>query len=148
MPQSNAFKVVDAARSDWLAGRRSAQQLDTTKWTVHQWLHFLDNLPSNTTAAQLQELDSVFKFTVSTNSEIAHSWFKNAIRADYAPAYAQLETYLTSLGRRKLVKDLYEDLAKTTAGKERARAIYRKARPMYQVPLVEQLDLLLGTVPA
>jgi leukotriene-A4 hydrolase len=147
MPQSSAFKAVDAARSDWLAGRRTAQQLDTTQWTVHQWLHFLDNLPGDTTAAQLKELDATFKFTASRNSEIAHSWFKNAIRADYAPAYSQLETYLTSIGRRKLVKDLYEDLAKTPAGKERARAIYRKARPMYQVPLVEQLDAVLGTVP-
>jgi leukotriene-A4 hydrolase len=148
MPRSNAFQAVDAARGEWLAGRRTAQQLDTAKWTVHQWLHFLDNLPSTTTAAQLQELDAAFKLTASTNNEIAHSWFKNTIRADYAPAYARLETYLTSLGRRKLVKDLYEDMAKTTAGKERARAIYRKARPLYQVPLVEQLDVLLGTVPA
>jgi aminopeptidase N len=142
MPQSNAFKVVDTARADWLAGRVRAQQLDTKAWTVHQWLHFLDNLPAQTTAAQLKELDAAFKFTSSTNSEITHSWMKNAIRADYAPAYSKLEAYLTSIGRRKLVKDLYEDLAKTPAGKKRAQAIYRQARPMYQVPLVEQLDEL------
>jgi len=143
MPQSNAFKVVDAAREDWLGGKRKASQLDTSGWTTHQWLHFLDNLPATTTAAQLQELDAAFKFTSSKNSEIEHSWLKNAIRADYAPAYPQLETYLTSIGRRKLVRDLYEDLAKTPDGKARAQAIYRKARPMYQVPLVEQLDQLL-----
>jgi hypothetical protein len=143
MPRSNAFKVVDAAREDWLAGRRKAQELKTSDWTTHQWLHFLDNLPATTTAAQLQELDAAFKLTSSKNSEIAHSWLKNAIRADYAPAYPQLEAYLTSIGRRKLVKDLYEDLAKTPPGKARAQAIYRKARPMYQVPLAEQLDELL-----
>jgi len=145
MPQSDAFRVVDAARNDWLQGRRTAQRLDTSSWTTHQWLHFLDNLPSTVDAAQLTELDAVFKLTASTNTEIAHSWLKNAIRANYVPANARLEQYLTSIGRRKLVKDLYEDLATTEEGKQRAQAIYRKARPMYQVPLAEQLDELLGT---
>jgi hypothetical protein len=143
MPRSDAFKIVDAARADWVGGRRPARQLETSQWTTHQWLHFLDNLPASTTAAQLAELDAAFQLTSSKNSEIAHSWLKNAIRADYVPAYPRLESYLTSIGRRKLVKDLYEDLAKTPQGKERAQAIYRKARPMYQVPLVEQLDEIL-----
>ena len=143
MPQSDAFKVVDAARSDWLAGRTAAAQLKTSEWTTHQWLHFLDNLPASVSATQLKELDTAFKFSNSKNSEIAHSWFKKAIRADYVAAYPQLERYLTSIGRRKLVKDLYEDLAATPAGRDRALAIYAKARPMYQVPLVEQLDEVL-----
>jgi leukotriene A-4 hydrolase/aminopeptidase len=144
VPKSNAFQLVDTARKDWLEGRKTPAQLDTAKWTTHQWLHFLDNMPSDIASSQLKQLDDTFHFTGSTNSEIAHSWFKNTIRADYAPAYPALEKYLSSLGRRKLVRDLYEDLAKTTTGKQRAQAIYRKARPLYQVPLAEQLDELLG----
>jgi leukotriene-A4 hydrolase len=143
MPQSDAFQIVDTARADWLEGRKQAAELQTSGWTTHQWLHFLDNLPSTITAQQLAQLDAAFKLSESTNSEIAHSWFTNAIRADYAPAYPQLERYLTSIGRRKLVKDLYEELAKTPQGKTRAQAIYAKARSMYQVPLVEQLDQIL-----
>jgi hypothetical protein len=142
-PKSNAFQIVDKARGDFLGGGKLTKA-ETTKWTTHQWLHFLDNMPASVTAAQLKQLDDAFQLTASTNSEIAHSWFKNTIRANYAPAYPALETYLTSLGRRKLVKDLYDDLAKTAQGKQRARAIYRKARPLYQVPLAEQLDELLG----
>jgi leukotriene A-4 hydrolase/aminopeptidase len=143
MSQSNAFEVVDAAREEWLQGRAQASALRTSSWTTHQWLHFLDNLPPLTSAVRLGELDAAFKLTESKNSEIAHSWLKNAIRADYAPAYPRLEAYLTSIGRRKLVKDLYEELAKTPQGKARAQAIYRQARAMYQVPLVEQLDEVL-----
>ncbi|HEY5809453.1 MAG TPA: leukotriene A4 hydrolase C-terminal domain-containing protein, partial [Povalibacter sp.] len=74
-----------------------------------------------------------------------HSWLKDAIRANYAPAWPRLEQYLTSIGRRKLVKDLYEDLMKTPEGTQRARQIYRRARPLYQVPLAEQLDEIVGT---
>jgi len=143
MPQSDAFTVVDAARSEWLQGKRTAKQLDTASWTTHQWLHFLDNLPATTTAAQLAELDAAFDLTNSKNSEIAHSWFKNAIRAQYEPAYPKLEAYLTTIGRRKLVKDLYEELAKTPSGKQRAQAVFRIAKPMYQIPLVEQLEEIL-----
>lgn len=140
LPRSDAFAKVDAQREAWLAGKRTAQRLDTSGWTTHQWMHFLDNLPADISASRLKELDDAWKLSSATNSEIAHSWLKNVIRAGYSPGYARLEQYLTSVGRRKLVKDLYEELMKTPDGAQRARAIYAKARPLYQVPLAEQLD--------
>ena len=54
------------------------------------------------------------------------------------------EEHLTSIGRRKLTKDLYEELAKTPEGLARARAIYVRARPLYQVVLRGQIDALLS----
>lgn len=144
LPHSDAFRRVDEQRNAWLKRERSATQLDTAKWTTHEWLHFLDNMPVDIGSDRLAELDTAFKLSASTNNEIAHSWLKDAIRANYSPAWPRLEQYLTSIGRRKLVKDLYEDLAKTVEGKRRAQQIYAKARPLYQVPLVQQLDELLG----
>ena len=52
-------------------------------------------------------------------------------RVTMAPAWARLEEFLIGVGRRKMVKPLYEALAKTPDGKARARAIYAKARPGY-----------------
>lgn len=147
LPQSNAFVLVDVQRNAWLAKGTPAKQLQTSGWVTQQWVHFLDNLPADITAAQLRELDQAFGFNAATNSEVAHSWLKNAIRAGYAPAWPRLEQYLTSIGRRKLVKDLYEELMKTPDGAVRARTIYAKARPLYQVPLAQQLDELLGVKP-
>jgi len=146
-PQSDAFTKVDSQRDAWLKGERPAKDLDTKQWTTQQWLHFLDNLPSDIDAAHLQQLDSAFNLTAATNNEIAHSWLKDAIRANYAPAYPRLESYLTSIGRRKLVKPLYDELLKTPEGAERARAIYAKARSLYQVPLADQLDEMVGRKP-
>ncbi len=143
LPTSNAFVQVDTQRTEWLQGKRSAQQLETAKWSTQQWLNFLDNLPHDLTAARLTELDTTFKLTAATNNEIAHSWLLDAIRAGYAPAWPRLEQFLTTIGRRKLVKDLYEELLKTPDGKARATAIYAKARPLYQVPLAQQLDAML-----
>jgi hypothetical protein len=48
-----------------------------------------------------------------------------------APAYPRLEEYLTSIGRQKLIKPLYEELVKTPAGREQELKIYAKARPGY-----------------
>jgi aminopeptidase N len=144
LPHSDAFVRVDEQRQAWLSGKRRAAELGTARWTTHEWLHFLENMPADLSAARMSELDAAFKLTSSTNNEIAHAWLKDAIRANYAPAWPRLEQYLTSIGRRKLVKDLYADLAKTPEGKQRASQIYAKARPLYQVPLAQQLDEMIG----
>lgn len=143
LPHSDAFQRIDAQRDAWLKGAK-ATSLDTSKWTTHEWLHFLDNLPADLSSARLAELDEAFHLTASTNAMIAHSWLLDAIRAGYAPAWPRLENYLTTIGRRKLVKDLYEELLKTAAGKQMAQRIYAKARPLYQIPLAAQLDALIG----
>ena len=145
LPVSNAFERVDGQRDAWLQGKRSAGDLVTTDWTTHQWLHFLDNLPSDISASRLGELDKAFALTRVTNNEVAHSWLKDAIRAGYVPAYPRLEQYLTGIGRRRLVKDLYEELMKSPEGASRARDIYAKARSLYQVPLATQLDEVVAS---
>jgi leukotriene-A4 hydrolase len=140
LPQSDAFTAVDGQRSAWLNGKLAVKELKSSNWTTHEWLHFLDNLPPDISSQRLRELDAELSLTKATNNEIAHSWLKSAIRAGYAPAYPRLEQYLASIGRRKLVKDLYEELMKTPAGAALARRVYPQARPLYQIPLAEQLD--------
>src|SRR5690606_32860801 len=125
-------------------GSIAAAELDTKGWTTHEWLHFLGNLPDDINAKQLRELDEAFDLTAAKNNVVARSWLKNAIRADYAPAWPRLEQYLTSIGRRSLVRELYEELLKTPEGARRAREIYAKARPLYQIPLQQQLDELVA----
>ena len=66
-----------------------------------------------------------------------------AIRNQYAPADARLESYLTTIGRRKLVLPLYRALLETPEGRQRAEAIYAKARPCYHPITVDSVDRLL-----
>ena len=73
MPASNAFTLVDGARKQWLAGSLEASLIDTTDWTVHQWLYFLNNMPEAMTQSQMTNLDVAFDLTNSSNNEIAHS---------------------------------------------------------------------------
>jgi hypothetical protein len=92
----------------------------------------------------MAELDAAFALTRRGNSEIAAAWLECAIRADYAPAYPRLEEFLVGIGRRKFLKPLYTELAKTPAGLARGKAIYAKARPGYHPIARGTIDKILG----
>jgi hypothetical protein len=66
------------------------------------------------------------------------------IRNRYEPAMPALERFLTSQGRRKFLKPLYEDLMKTDWGKDEARRIYARARPLYHSVSTNTLDPIIS----
>ena len=143
-PQSDALTLVEQAARDWLQGQTLAEELPTSLWSTHEWLHFLTNLPVQLTQSQLEGLDGAFSLTDTGNAEIAHAWLLIAIRNEYAAADARLRTYLTEIGRRKLIRPLYEALATSPSGRERALAIYREARPGYHPISTDTIDELLA----
>jgi hypothetical protein len=93
----------------------------------------------------MAELDAAFHLTRSGNAEILCEWLLAATRNGYKPADARVEEFLTSQGRRKFLKPLYEELARTPEGRSRAREIYAKARPTYHPIAVSTIDALLKT---
>ena len=131
VPQSDAFSKVDNERNAWLEGKKAAANIVTSSWTVHEWLYFLNNMPNVLSAEQLTELDLAFALTASKNNEIAHSWLMIAVYNEYKPAYDRLYNYLVSIGRNKLVKPLYRELAKTPEGKAFAKKAFEEAKPGY-----------------
>jgi leukotriene-A4 hydrolase len=142
VPTSALFAAVDAALASWQQGT-AATALPTKGWVTQQWLRFLAGL-GTPAPERLRELDSVFAFTRSGNSEILSSWLVLAIRADYRAVERRLELFLMTVGRRKFLKPLYEALLAAPDGKVRALAIYRKARPRYHAVSQRTLDALLG----
>jgi leukotriene-A4 hydrolase len=141
--ESDAFEKVEAEVRGFGKGT-PAGELQTANWSTHEWIHFLRHLPSDLSVAQMAELDSAFRFTASGNSEILHEWLMNAIARNYEPAWPALEGFLTRQGRRKFLKPLYQKLAETPEGLERARAIYAKARPGYHSVSRGTIDGILG----
>lgn len=144
--QSAAFTQVEEQIQAWTTGT-AASKLDTEGWTTHQWLHFIRNLPSPLSGERMASLDQAFHFTDSNNSEILAAWLEQAIKNGYQAADPALERFLTSMGRRKFLKPLYSELAKTPEGKERALEIYRKARPTYHEISRATIDRILGWKP-
>jgi hypothetical protein len=142
-PASPRFEQVESLIRDW---RESGLlEIDrTASWSTHEWLHFLKNLPDSLTITQMEALDKFGKFTASGNAEILTSWLTLAIRHNYAKANARLEDFLIHTGRRKFLNPLYNELIKTPDGKERAKTIYKGARPNYHFVATNTFDKLLN----
>ena len=138
--ESDALTRVERQASRWANGEMTAAALESGDWTTQEWLHFLKSVPQTLTPQQMTELDDTFGFTEVGNSEVAHEWLLTAIRNQYAPAYGRLETYLVGIGRRKLIKPLYDELVKTPEGRARATAIYESARQGYHPIAVSSID--------
>jgi len=173
-PTSSAFAKVEEQAKRWMNGEVTASAIDTGKWTTQEWLHFLRSLPLRETpgtsgtaagssatnrddldtrslvvldAQKMAELDQAFHLTQTGNSEIAFQWLMMSIKNRYEAAYPRLEEFLMTIGRRKFIKPLYEELAKTPEGKERAVAIYRRARATYHPISVAAIDEVLQWKP-
>ena len=131
VPESDAFDKVDSVRTAWLDGELKAKSIDTSSWTVHEWLYFLNNLPEKLSDEQLAALDEAFNLTQSSNNEIAHSWLLISVKNWYEPAFERLHNYLVSIGRNKLVKPLYRELSKTPEGKAMAQKAFAEAKDGY-----------------
>ena len=147
LPSSSAFERVEALANRWYAGGVGLADIPAGQWTTQEWLRFLRTLPEKLEAGRMSELDKAFSLSESGNSEILHQWLLMSVRNGYAPAYPKVEEFLTSVGRRKFLKPLYTELAKTEEGKQRALAIYKKARPLYHPIAAATIDETLGAAP-
>lgn len=136
------FDKVNAEREKFLKGTDAAI-LTTQSWTTHEWLHFLRKMPKPLTKDQMAGLDKAYHFTESGNSEIADLWFVMAIAANYDVAYPNMEKFLSSVGRRKFLEPLYEEMM-ATGKKDMAQRIYGKYKMNYHPLAQTTLDKLIN----
>jgi aminopeptidase N len=145
--ESQGFLAVDKARTA-CESQRSAEPLlaaEAKAWNTQQWLRFLAEPKFD--AQTLAAIDNAFGLSRSGNCEILCAWLDAGIRANYEPAFQAADTFLMTVGRRKYLKPLYEALLLSPAGRERALAIYQRARPRYHAVAVRTLDALLEVAP-
>ena len=142
-PTSNAFTVIDKQIKQLIANELTLAQLPTTKWTLHEWLHFINNLPLDTTYQRMVNLDKAFNLTNSHNAEIAHAWYLLSVRVGYKDVYPAMAQYLTNIGRRKLIVPLYKELAQNEDSKAWAIKVYQQARPGYHGLAQGTIDSIL-----
>ena len=137
--ESPALAAVEAGARAF-AGGSPAASLATADWSTQEWQHFLAALSGTLSPSQLADLDRTFGLTGRGNSEVLFAWLRIAVRHHYEPAMPTLERFLTSQGRRKFLRPLYEDLMATDWGPDEARRIYARARPLYHAVATTTLD--------
>jgi aminopeptidase N len=135
---------VEQAASQWLERGIPLGPAAQDRWSPQEVLHFLSSLPADLSRERMEELDRRFHFTSSSNSEVLQRWLLLAVRGHYEPAYAALETFLRTVGRRTYVKPLYEEMMKWPEGRRRTKAIYAEARPKYHPITQATIDQIVG----
>jgi leukotriene-A4 hydrolase len=143
-PTSVSLERVVHAAEEWSAGRLASRDVPWSGWTTQERLQFLRRLPVPLSSDRMRELDAALGLTASGNAEIAFQWLLHSLKSDYAATDARLEDFLVSIGRRKFIKPLYEELVKSEPGRRRALAIYRRARPGYHPIAVDTVDRIVG----
>lgn len=139
---SDRFNRVEEHLNEWLEGETLDTSI-TSDWSTHEWLHFVNSLPEGVGAERMAALDEKFHLTSSGNSEIQAAWYRTAIQEDYHDADQAIEEFLIKVGRRKFLTPTYKALIQKDTTMERARNIYKKARPNYHSVSTGTLDELL-----
>jgi leukotriene-A4 hydrolase len=129
--QSARFEAVDRQHKQWQSGQLPAAQLQTKAWTTQEWMRFLEKMPERLSTEQMAELDAAFAFTGTANAEIAQRWYPLTVRSGYTVARPAIETFVSKIGRRKLIMPTYNALAASDEGRRFGRALFAKARPGY-----------------
>jgi len=142
-PTSQAFTLIDEQINQWLVNELVLDKLATNKWTVHEWLHFINNLPIDLSLSKMILLDNKYQLTTSKNAEVAHAWYLLALKSNYDVVLPQLKNYLISIGRRKLIVPLYKQLSESDSGLSWALEVYSIARPGYHGLAKGSVDAIL-----
>jgi len=138
---SDKFAAVERALDSFLRGDASPEELLTSTWTTHEWLHFIRQLPSDVSERSLDRLDEAFELTHSGNSEILAAWFVVGLRAGYEEIDRPMEEFLWEVGRRKFLVPIYTELYRVNPDK--AKTIYSRSRENYHSVSTLTLDGLL-----
>ena len=140
---SPRFAGVAGQARAFADGSARADGLRTSGWITQEWQQFLASLPDTLSRAQMQALDTQFRFSQSGNSEILFAWLRKVIASRYEPGLPALERFLTTQGRRKFIRPLYQDLMKSAWGAEFARRVYATARPLYHPVTSGSVDAIV-----
>ncbi|HKJ66909.1 MAG TPA: leukotriene A4 hydrolase C-terminal domain-containing protein [bacterium] len=142
--ESGELTRVERAAGSFTNGGNPAR-IDTTGWTSHHYIHFLQQLPDSLGVDRLKALDDTFGFTTTDDTPLLRVWLPLAIRSGYQPAFPRMETFLTSVGRVYLIEPVYTALAQTEHGLQEARRIYREAQPLYHAMARNAIERVLET---
>lgn len=135
---SEDFNRIDEIQKNWreTGVKGLAQKIKST----NEKQHFIDNLPSDLTAAEMTAIDKEFNFTHGGNFVIKRQWFAQAIRHQYKPAYPAIEQFLIATSRTGSLQTLYKEMVKTSEGKAWARQVFEKAKSGYHLTTVQDLQ--------
>ncbi len=140
-PSSERFARV-RTQAEQFSLNGEVDETQAENWTTVEWLEFLHLIPDSLNADQINILDSKFELSQSGNSEIFFAWMKKLIRSEHDQCLDRLGKFLTSVGRRKFILPLFEELVAKEKYSEWALETYKIARSNYHSVTYNSVDAL------
>lgn len=140
-PVSEDFNRIDAIQKSWR--KTGVKGLSQKIKSTNEKQHFIDNLPSDLTVAEMSAIDKEFNFTQGGNFVIKRQWFVPAIRHQYKTAYPAIEQFMIATSRTGSLMTLYKEMVKTPEGKAWANQIFSKAKSGYHLTTIQAVEGIL-----
>ena len=135
------FDAIDKIQKSWR--ETGVAGLSKKITTTAEKQHFIDHLPADITAKEMEAIDSEFNFTKGGNFIIKRQWFVQALIHQYKPAYPAIEQFLIGISRTGSVMMLYKEMVKTPEGKVWANQIFEKAKSGYHATTIQAVEGIL-----
>jgi leukotriene A-4 hydrolase/aminopeptidase len=127
---SATLDALTALAEGWTAGQRPSEG-QMKGWSTSELLIYLQHLPREISLDHCAWLDGQLQLTQRGNYEILVEWLCIAAASGYAPALDRAREVLSTVGRMKYVRPLYQALGKTEGGRRVAREVFAQAAPTY-----------------
>lgn len=142
LPVSSAdFDAIDAIQKSWR--KTGVAGLSKKITTTAEKQHFIDHLPTDITAKEMEAIDKEFNFTKGGNFIIKRQWFVQAIRHQYKAANPAIEQFLIGSSRTGSIMMLYKEMVKTPEGKIWAKQVFDKAKSGYHATTIQDAASVL-----
>ncbi|MDQ6528048.1 leukotriene A4 hydrolase C-terminal domain-containing protein [Flavobacterium sp. LHD-85] len=142
LPVSSAeFDAIDAIQKSWR--ETGVAGLSKKITTTAEKQHFIDHLPADITAKEMEAIDKEFNFTKGGNFIIKRQWFVQAIRHQYKAADPAIEQFLIGSSRTGSIMMLYKEMVKTPEGKVWAKKVFDKAKSGYHATTIQDAASIL-----
>lgn len=142
-PVSDVFERLEVKSAAWLAGELATDELGSDKWTAHEWLHFINNLPGDLALEHFYTLDSAFGLTNSTNAEVAFAWYMKSLEGGYSEIGDSLRQFLIRVGRGKFLYPIYAGLIEN-GQQDLAWEIFEQAKAGYHPIAQDRIEVLFA----
>ena len=143
-PDPGAFTEVDAAVATYKASGTIPTRV-WSGWTTAERQRFLKGVPDDRTAEQLAALDKALGLSGTGNNEVLFLWLELAMQNRYEPAVPLVEQFLSTVGRTKFVRPLFEALmGEGEWGRPIARRIYAQTRSGYHAVTQAAVDKVVN----
>lgn len=139
------FKNLDPIIKEVVEDPSFVASINNKEWSTYEYLYFLKGIQNENSLTLMQELDKNWNLTHHQNMEILCVWLVLSIEQEYKPAYAELDIFLSQVGRMKFLGPIYQALSKSSLGVLGTQKLYEQKlhnyHPIAQMEIRELLNI-------